>query len=76
MNVDEATKENLTYMFEKLQTRLQVVNPAILDATGYSLHDYNDIKEIYEYVIENQNISVKEMDAIVSELGKIKVRNT
>ncbi|QQK76627.1 DUF1128 family protein [Salicibibacter cibarius] len=75
MNLNEATEENLTYIFEKLQDQLQVVNAAVLDPTGYDLRFYDDIKEIYEYVDGNSKLSVKEMDALISELGRLKVES-
>ncbi|MFB4158670.1 DUF1128 domain-containing protein [Geomicrobium sp. JSM 1781026] len=74
MELQEATKENMTYMFEKLQERLNVVNRAILDPDGYSLSRYDDIRDVYDYVIHHPNLSVKEIDALVSELGSIKVK--
>ncbi|AXF57863.1 DUF1128 family protein [Salicibibacter kimchii] len=76
MNLDEAKEENLHYIFEKLQEHLQVVNAAVLDPTSYDLRHYEDIKEIYEYVVgNNSTLSVKEMDALISELGRIKVES-
>ncbi|MBB6449329.1 uncharacterized protein YfkK (UPF0435 family) [Geomicrobium halophilum] len=76
MNLNEATGENLNYIFSKLQERLQVVNTAILDPDNYNIQQYDDIKEIYDYVEGNDNISVKEMDALVSELGRIKTQSS
>ncbi|GAK10885.1 hypothetical protein JCM19039_540 [Geomicrobium sp. JCM 19039] len=38
MELQEATKENMTYMFEKLQERLNVVNRAILDQMAIRYH--------------------------------------
>ncbi|SDI67808.1 DUF1128 domain-containing protein [Natribacillus halophilus] len=73
MNLDEATEENLNYIFEKLQENLQVVNAVVLDPASYDLYYYDDIKEIYDYVTGQSNISVNEMEALVSELGRIKV---
>ncbi|QDI90550.1 DUF1128 family protein [Salicibibacter halophilus] len=76
MNLDEAKEENLHYIFEKLQEHLQVVNTAILDPASYDLQHYDDIKEIYDYVEGNHSsLSVKEMDALISELGRIKVES-
>ncbi|QQK80559.1 DUF1128 domain-containing protein [Salicibibacter cibi] len=75
MNLNEATEENLTYIFDKLQEHLNVVNAAVLDPKGYDLRYYDDIKEIYEHVDGSSNLSVKEMDALISELGRIKVES-
>ncbi|GAK07491.1 MULTISPECIES: DUF1128 domain-containing protein [Geomicrobium] len=73
-NLDHATHENLTYMFEKLQERLKVVNRVVLDPEYYSLNQYEDIKDVYDYVVSHPNLSVREIDALVSELGAIKAK--
>ncbi|WP_199256812.1 DUF1128 domain-containing protein [Alteribacillus sp. YIM 98480] len=72
MSLEEKTQENLSFMVEEITQKLQVVNTAAMKGDSFDLKNYEDIKDIYEMVESKDHFSVSEMDAIVSELGKLK----
>ncbi|MFB4162631.1 DUF1128 domain-containing protein [Alteribacillus sp. JSM 102045] len=72
MNLEEPTQENLSFMVEEITQKLQIVNVAAMKSESFDMKNYEDIKDIYEMVESKDNFSVSEMDAIVSELGKLK----
>nr|WP_175488345.1 DUF1128 domain-containing protein [Alteribacillus bidgolensis] len=72
MSLEEKTQENLSFMVEEITQKLQVVNTAVMKGDSFDLKNYEDIKDIYEMVESKEHFSVSEMDAIVSELGKLK----
>lgn len=71
MSLQEPTTENVHEMMDVMRMKLQIVNPAALDAENFDLNHYDEIKELYDMVKNKSKISVSEMDAIVSELGKL-----
>ncbi|WP_252313831.1 DUF1128 domain-containing protein [Sinobaca sp. H24] len=71
MSLQEPTTENVHEMMDVMRMKLQIVNPAALDAENFDLNRYDEIKELYDMVSNKSKISVSEMDAIVSELGKL-----
>lgn len=71
MSLQEPTTENVHEMMDVMRMKLQIVNPAALDAENFDLNRYDEIKELYDMVSSKSKISVSEMDAIVSELGKL-----
>ncbi len=72
LSLEEKTQENLSFMVEEITQKLQVVNTAAMKGDSFDLKNYEDIKDIYEMVESKDHFSVSEMDAIVSELGKLK----
>ncbi|SDH92462.1 DUF1128 domain-containing protein [Alteribacillus bidgolensis] len=72
LSLEEKTQENLSFMVEEITQKLQVVNTAVMKGDSFDLKNYEDIKDIYEMVESKEHFSVSEMDAIVSELGKLK----
>ncbi|RKD75401.1 MULTISPECIES: DUF1128 domain-containing protein [Sinobaca] len=71
MSLQEPTTENVHEMMDVMRIKLQIVNPAALDAENFDLNRYDEIKELYDMVSSKDKFSVSEMDAIVSELGKL-----
>nr|WP_100399373.1 DUF1128 domain-containing protein [Bacillus sp. FJAT-44742] len=72
MNLETKNEENLAFMISEISNKLQVVNTGAFQPESFDIEQYNDIKDLYEMVTAKDNISVSEMDAIVSELGNLK----
>ncbi|MET3682105.1 uncharacterized protein YfkK (UPF0435 family) [Alkalibacillus flavidus] len=70
MNLNEATEDNLHYIIEDLASELQVLNAALLKPGDYDLDHYHDIKDIYDMVKAQGQVSVAEINAIITELSK------
>ncbi|MBU8907044.1 DUF1128 domain-containing protein [Desertibacillus haloalkaliphilus] len=72
MNLTEQSRENIEYMINEIIKKLQVVNAGAMKAESFDTDAYEDLKDIYEMVMSKSSFSVSEMDAIVSELGRLR----
>ncbi|WP_379349379.1 MULTISPECIES: DUF1128 domain-containing protein [Paenibacillus] len=73
-NVDltQPTQENVEYMIEAIKTKLKMATAAAMQASSFSVERYEDIQELYDIVVSKQNFSISEIEALVSELGKLR----
>jgi len=72
MDLTDNSLTNAEYMIEQIKNKLRMASGAALTAKQFDLEQYEDLKDIYEHVIGKPYISVNEMDAIVSELGRLR----
>ncbi|MDF2836866.1 MAG: hypothetical protein K0Q63_2506 [Paenibacillus sp.] len=66
------TKDNLEIMIEAIKTKLRMASGAAMQAGSFSLERYEDIKDIYDVVASKDKFSISEVEALVSELGKLR----
>ncbi len=71
-NLNEATQENVEWMIEAIKSKLKMATAAAMQASHFSIDRYEDIKELYEVVAEKTAFSISEVEALVSELGKLR----
>ncbi|QAY66895.1 DUF1128 domain-containing protein [Paenibacillus protaetiae] len=71
-NLDQATRENVEFMIEGIKTKLKMASAAAMQASHFDLKQYEDIKDLYEVVVSKENFSISEVEALVSELGKLR----
>ncbi|MGO4887813.1 DUF1128 domain-containing protein [Anaerobacillus sp. MEB173] len=74
MDLTVQSKENIEYMIEKIKDKLQVVNGGAIRAESFDTEEYEELKDIYEMIIKKQSFSVSEIDAIITEIGKLRKR--
>lgn len=72
MDLTLNTTENMNYMLKEIENKLQTVNAGALNAEKFEPSTYEDIRDIYEWVKKQRSVSVREMEAIVSELGQLR----
>jgi uncharacterized protein YfkK (UPF0435 family) len=72
MDLSKATPENAEYMVEEIKNRLRVATGAAIKATHFDEAMYEDLKDIYDLVMSKERFSISEIEAIVSELGKLR----
>lgn len=72
MNLQLETQENIEFMIEAIKTKLRMASGAAMQATNFDIEKYEDIKELYEVVASKQKFSISEVEALVSELGKLR----
>ncbi|KMK77177.1 DUF1128 domain-containing protein [Alkalihalobacillus pseudalcaliphilus] len=72
MDLRENNRENIEYMIEAIKDKLQFVNAGAINAKSFNTNKYDDLVEIYEMIMSKPNFSVSELDAIASELGKLR----
>ncbi|KMJ55610.1 DUF1128 domain-containing protein [Alkalihalophilus sp. As8PL] len=74
MDLSTTSRDNIEFMIEEIKRKLQIVNAGALNAKSFDTDQYEDLRDIYEMIIKKDSFSVSELDAIVSELGKMRKR--
>ncbi|GIO11260.1 hypothetical protein J19TS2_08150 [Cohnella xylanilytica] len=72
MDLSQATKENVEFMIEAIKTKLRMASGAAMQASHFQVDRYEDIKDIYDMVNSKERFSISEVEALVSELGKLR----
>lgn len=72
MNLSEPTQQNVEYMIEAIKTKLRMATGAAMQASSFSIARYEDIKDIYDMIESKDRFSISEVEALVSELGKLR----
>jgi uncharacterized protein YfkK (UPF0435 family) len=72
MDLEKATKENLSYILEDMAERLSVVNRALLDPEDYDLSKYEDIKFMYDVILQKGSLTAFETQAFIEELRNVR----
>ena len=72
MNLENPSQENLKIILDELAARLDVVNRSLLDPEDYDLHKYNDLKFMYDMVIQKGRLSPSETQAFIEELSTVR----
>jgi uncharacterized protein YfkK (UPF0435 family) len=72
MDLTEKTQDNIDYMINAIKDRLHLVNEGVIRSENYAIEQYEDIRDIYEYVTSKNSISVNEMEAVLGELGNLR----
>lgn len=71
-NLNEATQENVEFMIEAIKNKLRMATGAAMQASHFKVEQYEDIKDLYEVVSSKDKFSISEVEALVSELGKLR----
>lgn len=72
MDLTQRTPEHVAYMIDAIKTKLRVASGAAIRAEHFDEEKYEDLKDIFDLVDSKDRFSVSEIDAIVSELGKLR----
>lgn len=72
VNLEEQTQQNVEFMIETIKTKLRMATAAAMQASHFSVEQYEDIRDLYEVVASKDKFSISEVEALVSELGKLR----
>jgi uncharacterized protein YfkK (UPF0435 family) len=72
MDLSQPTQANVEYMIEAIKTKLRMATGAAMQASSFDARRYEDLKDIYDLVSSKERFSVSEVEAIVSELGRLR----
>ncbi|HLR41145.1 MAG TPA: DUF1128 domain-containing protein [Virgibacillus sp.] len=72
MDLDYPSKENLKYILDELAECLTVANRAIMDPEDYDLNKYEDLKLMYDMIIQKGQLSASESQAFIEELRSVR----
>ncbi|TDQ42392.1 DUF1128 family protein [Aureibacillus halotolerans] len=68
MDLSNPTEEHLSYMLDSIANKLQVVNRRVFEPTYYDLTHYENVKDVYDMLNRNANVSLSEREAILEAL--------
>lgn len=71
-NLEHYSEENIAYMIEAIKSKLRMASGAAMQPTNFDSDKYEDIKDIYDVITSKDNFSISEVEALVSELGKLR----
>ncbi|NEW07178.1 DUF1128 domain-containing protein [Paenibacillus sp. SYP-B3998] len=72
MDLSTWSEANVEYMFEEIKRKLRMATGGSIKASNVKQEVYEDLKDLYDLVVSKNNFSISEIDAITSELGKIR----
>lgn len=72
MDLSNKSQENVEYMIEQIKSKLRMATGAAMQASAFSVNQYDDIYDLYDMVMNKQNLSISEVEAVVSELGQLR----
>ncbi|MDR0270939.1 DUF1128 domain-containing protein [Paenibacillus sp.] len=74
MDLSQKNAENIEYMIEQIKIKLRMASGAAMNSSAFSVDQYEDIRDVYELVMTKSNLSISEVEALVSELGRLRSR--
>ncbi len=72
MSVQDRTQASVEQMIDTIKDRLKMATAAAMQSSAFSVEQYDDIKDIYDIVISKPSFSISEVEALVSELGRLR----
>jgi uncharacterized protein YfkK (UPF0435 family) len=66
------SEDNVEFMYEKITRKLRMATGGAIKAGSLKQETYEDLKDLYDIVMGKENFSISEIDAITSELGKLR----
>lgn len=72
MDLNEKSQENIEYMIEQIKLKLRMASGAAMQASAFSKDQYEDIHDLYDMVMSKKTLSISEVEALVSELGRLR----
>ncbi len=72
MDLTQKTPANVEFMIHTIKTKLRMATGNAMQASSFDTDKYEDLKDIYDMVMSKDRFSISEVEAIVSELGRLR----
>jgi len=72
MDLSQFSEENVEFMFEEIKKKLRMATGGSIKGANLRPDAYEDLKDLYDMVAGKDKFSISEIDAITSELGKLR----
>lgn len=66
------SEANLEYMIEEIKKKLKMAAVSAIKPGHFAMEQYEDIYDIYDVIMGKATFSISEMEALVTELGKLR----
>ncbi|OXM13151.1 DUF1128 domain-containing protein [Paenibacillus herberti] len=71
-DLNQPTQQNVEFMIEEIKVKLRMATAAAMQGSSFGTDNYEDIRDLYEVVASKPSFSISEVEALVSELGKLR----
>ncbi len=73
MDLSNGSTGNIEFMIEEIKKKkLRMATGAALKASNFDEEKYEDLRDLYEMVRDKSSFSISEMEAITTELGRLR----
>jgi uncharacterized protein YfkK (UPF0435 family) len=72
MDLTKQSAENAEFMIEEIKKKLRMATGAAFKAANFNTDQYEDLKDIYDIVASKSKFSISEIEAITTELGRLR----
>jgi len=72
MNLEQPTEHNMKVILDELADRLGVANRSLMDPEDYNIEKYDELKLMYDMIINKGSLSASETQAFIEELRSVR----
>lgn len=72
MDLETPSRENVEYILQAMTKQMSIANTGLLKPDSYDLEKYEDLLDIYHMLMKKRKLTMSEMDAVLSELGRLR----
>ncbi|KAA9002117.1 DUF1128 family protein [Paenibacillus spiritus] len=72
MDLSKPSQKGVEFMIESIKSSLKMATAAAMQASAFSVEQYEDIRDIYEVATGSDRLSIAQVEALVSELGRLR----
>lgn len=72
MDLTVPSEANMAYMLEEITKKLKMAAVSAIKPGHFDMKQYEDIYEIYDVVMGKSAFSISEVEALVTELGRLR----
>lgn len=73
MDLSVSSVENMQLMIDEICQKLKMASGSMMKPEHFDMKHYNQMRDIHSMIMNKDNISISEMEAIATEIGKMRV---
>jgi uncharacterized protein YfkK (UPF0435 family) len=70
--LSKPSEQNMAFMIEEIKSKLKMAAVSAIKSDHFDIAQYEDILEVYDIIMNKSMFSISEMEAFVTELGKLR----
>jgi uncharacterized protein YfkK (UPF0435 family) len=75
LDLSKYADENVDYMFEEMTKKLRMATGNSFKGLRIEQSEYEDLRDLYELVMQKETFSIREIDTITIELGRFRKKS-